>query len=82
MSFKLTPSGLLLTKDGPRLNATSGRFFDVRTECAILRKEDSQMHDLTLVLAIFAIVLLAYQSEIDDRPPVQDDDRLYSDQSE
>jgi len=40
------------------------------------------MHDLTLVLAIFAIVLLAYQSEVDDRPPVQDDDRLYSDRSE
>jgi hypothetical protein len=33
------------------------------------------MHDLTIVLAIFAIVVLAYQSEIDDRPPVQDDDQ-------
>jgi hypothetical protein len=37
------------------------------------------MHDVTLVLAIFAIVLLAYQSEIDDRPPVQDDDLAQSD---
>ncbi|CAN7214067.1 hypothetical protein LJR231_000645 [Phyllobacterium sp. LjRoot231] len=37
------------------------------------------MHDLTLVLAIFAVVLLAYQSEIDDRPPVQDDDLAQSD---
>jgi hypothetical protein len=40
------------------------------------------MHDLTLVLAIFAIVLLAYQSEIDDRPPVQDDDGVYPDKSD
>ena len=38
------------------------------------RKEDSQMHDLTIVLAIFAVVVLAYQSEIDDRPAVQDED--------
>ena len=27
------------------------------------------MHDFTLVLAIVSIVLLAYQGEIDDRPP-------------
>lgn len=32
------------------------------------------MHDFTLVLAFVAIVLLAYQGEVDDRPPVQDDD--------
>ncbi|MDR6631862.1 hypothetical protein J2X72_000633 [Phyllobacterium sp. 1468] len=32
------------------------------------------MHDLTIVLAIFAVVVLAYQSEIDDRPAVQDED--------
>ncbi len=32
------------------------------------------MHDFTLILAIVAIVALAYQSEIDDRPPVQDDE--------
>ena len=29
------------------------------------------MHDFTLVLAIVAIALLAYQAEVDDRPPVR-----------
>ncbi len=38
------------------------------------------MHDFTLVLAIVSIVLLAYQGEIDDRPPVQDDDWTQTDQ--
>ncbi|MEK1890670.1 MAG: hypothetical protein AAAB35_24525 [Phyllobacterium sp.] len=28
------------------------------------------MHDLTLILAIAAVALLAYQAEVDDRPPV------------
>lgn len=28
------------------------------------------MRDFTLMLAIIAIVLLAYQADIDDRPPV------------
>ncbi len=43
--------------------------------------EDSQMHDLTLLLALFAAALLAYQGEADDRPPVQDDDWLDADPS-
>ena len=38
------------------------------------------MHDFTLVLAFVSIVLLAYQGEIDDHPPVQDDDWPPADQ--
>lgn len=30
------------------------------------------MHDFTLLLAIIAVVLLAYQAEVDDRPPFHD----------
>ncbi|PSH65619.1 hypothetical protein CU102_20505 [Phyllobacterium brassicacearum] len=30
------------------------------------------MHDFTLLLAIIAAVLLAYQAEIDDRPAARD----------
>ena len=31
------------------------------------------MHDATLLLAIIAVVLLAYQAEVDDRPPFHDE---------
>ncbi|WP_257791418.1 hypothetical protein [Phyllobacterium zundukense] len=31
------------------------------------------MHDFTLVLAFFAIIVLAYQAEVDDRPAVRDE---------
>jgi hypothetical protein len=44
-----------------------------------LREKDEQMHDFTLVLALVAVVLLAYQSELDDRPPVQDDEFAHND---
>jgi hypothetical protein len=40
------------------------------------------MHDFTLVLAFVAVVLLAYQGEVDDRPAVQDDDWLFADSAD
>lgn len=40
------------------------------------------MHDFTLVLALVAVVLLAYQGEVDDRPAVQDDDWLHADSAD
>lgn len=38
-----------------------------------------QMHDFTLILAVVAIALLAYQSDLDDRPPAQDDEWIQGD---
>jgi hypothetical protein len=32
-------------------------------------QEDRHMHDFTMVLAFVAIAFLAYQGEIDERPP-------------
>ena len=31
------------------------------------------MHDFTLILAVIAVVLLACQAEVDDRPPVHEE---------